>query len=163
MVICPLNLEYVYQKIHWCLLPVNFQPGSNTLQHHETQAIHQIGKFICNVTMPLSFTGFRCWHMYDLWFRFNARPASYKFLMTWFLTSFTSFPGTWSHLLHTNKAHLDGNSPCLSREMFLTSSNNFSSCNCKSNNDTLISFVEGLNVINHPKCNKLLNVIKSLM
>ena len=58
-----------------------------------------------------------------------------SFLTTWFFTSITSFPGTWSHLLHTNKAHLDGNSPCLSREMFLTSSNNFSSC--KSNNDTL--------------------------
>ena len=73
------NAISISEKIHWCLLPMNFQPGFNTLQHHEPQAIHQIGKFICNVAVALSFTGFRCWHMCDLWFRFNARPASWKF------------------------------------------------------------------------------------
>ena len=59
-------------------------------------------------------------------------------LATWFSTSFASFSGTRSHLLHTNKAHLlrcldnhwhsDGNPSSVSKATFLTSASNFSSC-----------------------------------
>lgn len=59
----------------------------------------------------------------------------WSFKITWFLTSFASFSETWSHLLHTNKAHLEGNSPCLASVTFLTSSSNFSSC--KNNKEKL--------------------------
>ena len=66
----------------------------------------------------------------DLW----SKPGQrfFSLVITWFWTSSFSSSGTWSHLLHTNKAHWDKTDPSRpSIVVFLTSFSNFSSCKLK--------------------------------
>ena len=69
----------------------------------------------------------------------GTRPGQHfsNFLFTYFSTSSISFFGIWSHLLHTNSALFDENSPFSLSVTFLTSLSNFSSCKI---NKSLILF-----------------------